>query len=225
MTRLTLLLPLCLSLHVLAQKGLERSPLERRMERMGLQEVTQADSLIQVSLMYARADNFTGRTLYSSLHHAWLHPQALKALVRARRILQRLRPDLTLKVYDAARPMSVQREMYQVVRGTSKAPYVSNPARGGGLHNYGLAVDLTLATLQGDTLPMGTRIDHMGRRAHGSEDAALLKEGKITLQAYRNRRLLRRVMREAGWRALPSEWWHFNLVSRQEARARFKVIP
>jgi D-alanyl-D-alanine dipeptidase len=31
-------------------------------------------------------------------------------------------------------------------------------------------------------------------------------------------------MREAGFRALPSEWWHFNLVSRAVARKYYKVI-
>lgn len=28
-----------------------------------------------------------------------------------------------------------------------------------------------------------------------------------------NRLLLRKVMKEAGFRALPSEWWHFNFAA------------
>ena len=32
-------------------------------------------------------------------------------------------------------------------------------------------------------------------------------------------------MTEAGFRPLPSEWWHFNYCSRQEAKKRFKPIP
>jgi len=36
------------------------------------------------------------------------------------------------------RPMSVQKKMWNVVKGTPKYKYVSNPNRGGGLHNYGL---------------------------------------------------------------------------------------
>ena len=40
-----------------------------------------------------------------------------------------------------------------------------------------------------------------------------------------NRILLRRVMKEAGFRALPSEWWHFNFCSRDVARQKYKVIP
>jgi D-alanyl-D-alanine dipeptidase len=32
-------------------------------------------------------------------------------------------------------------------------------------------------------------------------------------------------MREAGFHAIQTEWWHFNGVSKEFARANFKVIP
>ncbi|WP_289760854.1 hypothetical protein [uncultured Duncaniella sp.] len=65
-------------------------------------------------------------------------------------------PGYRLLVKDAARPMSVQRRMFNAVKGTSKANYVANPAKGGGLHNYGLAVDVTIEDAQGNELDMGT---------------------------------------------------------------------
>lgn len=40
-----------------------------------------------------------------------------------------------------------------------------------------------------------------------------------------NRLLLRKVMKEAGFRALPSEWWHFNFCSRDVAKQKYKLIP
>ena len=43
------------------------------MERQGMVDITTLDSTIQVSLMYARADNFTGRVLYADLREALLH--------------------------------------------------------------------------------------------------------------------------------------------------------
>ena len=139
--------------------------------------------------------------------------------------LRRLRPDLSLAVYDAGRPMSVQQKMWNVVKDTPKYFYVSNPARGGGLHNYGLAVDLTLCdAATGDTLDMGTRIDYMGAAAHIDREDELRCRGKLSAQAVRNRQLLRRVMREAGFKPLRTEWWHFNFKSRAEAKARYKVI-
>ena len=133
---------------------------ERSMERQGMVKIADVDSTILVSLMYARPDNCTGHVLYTDLHTAYLHPRAARALHRAQRILRSIRPDLTLKVYDAARPMSVQAVMWKAVEGTSKDIYVSNPAHGGGLHNYGLAVDITLADSHISTVP---------RAVHGIE--------------------------------------------------------
>lgn len=39
--------------------------------------------------------------------------------------------------------MSIQQKMWNVVKGTKNDIYVSNPAHGGGMHNYGMAVDIT----------------------------------------------------------------------------------
>lgn len=213
---------MCSFLHVSAQTV--RSDIEKSMEAQGLVSITSVDSTILVSLMYARADNFTGRILYRDIHTAYLHPKAARALQRAQQILHRTHPHLTLKVYDAARPMSVQQQMWNAVVGTSKDIYVSNPAHGGGLHNYGLAVDITLADVAGDSLTMGTKIDNMTPLAHIDREAELLRQKKLTRAAYDNRQLLRQVMREAGFRALPTEWWHFNYTSRANAKKYYKVI-
>lgn len=203
----------------------QRTPLERSMERQGLVDVHTADSSIVVSLMYGRADNFTGRVLYTDLHTAYLHPEAAKALARAQQALQALRPDLSLIIFDAARPMSVQQKMYNVVAGTSKSIYVSNPRNGGGLHNYGLAVDISLCRkTTGDTLHMGTLVDHMSALSHTDKETQFVNSGRMSAEAVANRQLLRRVMREAGFRQLPTEWWHYNLRSRAEAKARYRVI-
>ena len=202
-----------------------RSVTERAMERQGLVDVSKVDSTLVVSLMYTRADNFTGQVLYTDLRHAYLHPEAARALGRAQQALARLRPGLSIKVCDAARPMSVQRRMWDVVKGTPRHIYVSNPARGGGLHNYGLAVDVTLCRRDtGRELDMGTPVDHLGPEAHVRGESERVARGELTAEALANRRLLRRVMEGAGFRVLPTEWWHFNLRSRAEARARYKVI-
>lgn len=200
------------------------SPTAQSLERRGYINIHTADPSIFVDLMYARADNFTGSVLYTDLREAYLHKNAMTALVKAQKKLKQLRPDLSLKVYDAARPMSIQQKMWNKVKGTDKDIYVSNPAHGGGLHNYGLAVDLTLCTLKGDTLDMGTKIDYMGAAAHIDREAQLVSKHKISKSALANRKLLRQVMRYAGFRALPSEWWHFNYCSRATAKRYYKVI-
>jgi len=203
----------------------QQSETARHMESLGFANIAEADSTIAVDLMYTRADNFTGQVLYDDLHEAYLHPDALKGLLRAQQELRKRHPRYRLIVYDAARPMSVQQKMWNLVKGTSKYIYVSNPARGGGLHNYGLAVDISILDEAGNPLPMGTKVDHMGPEAHITNEAALLQSGKLTGQEQENRQLLRSVMRAAGFRALPSEWWHFNWCSRQEAKQKYKVIP
>ncbi|MCD8135827.1 MAG: M15 family metallopeptidase [Parabacteroides gordonii] len=190
----------------------------------GLADISVLDSTIRVHLVYATPDNFMGETVYTGITRAWLHPDAAQKLVTAQRLLKKEHPDLTLVVYDAARPMSVQRKMWRLVRGTDKVNYVSNPSNGGGLHNYGMAVDVTILDPTGEPLPMGTPFDFFGEEAHTNNEEALLASGKITRKEFDNRRLLRRIMKSAGFRTIPYEWWHFNACSRAEARQSYPVL-
>jgi D-alanyl-D-alanine dipeptidase len=146
-------------------------------------------------------------------------------LLKAQRLLKRKYPNYTLLIYDAARPISVQRRMWALVRGTDKTRYVSNPAKGGGMHNYGMAVDLTIADTSGHPLDMGTSFDYFGPAAWITDEAGLLRSGRISRAAYDNRRRLRAIMREAGFTTILYEWWHFNACHRPTARARYRLIP
>ena len=152
---------------------------EVALSQAGYVNVRELDPTLQVSLMYARADNFVGSVLYDDLRQAYLHPEAAAALVKAQKRLKQLHPELSLKIYDAARPMHIQQKMWNKVKNTSMKIYVSNPAHGGGLHNYGLAVDITLCDAKGDSLPMGTKIDHLGVAAHIDQESQLVAKGTI----------------------------------------------
>ncbi len=189
-----------------------------------LTDIRKIDSTITVELMYAKADNFVGEKMYN-FDKAYLHPKAAAALKEANRLLKESNPRLHLHVYDAARPMSVQQKMWNKVKGTAQQNYVSNPANGGGLHNYGLAVDLTIADCYGDTLPMGTLVDALTYKSHTDNEEELVRTGKISKEAAQNRQLLRAVMKKAGFRPLRSEWWHFNFTTRATARKYYKAIP
>ena len=172
----------------------QQSATAKRMAQQGLVDILSVDSTIQVSLMYSRPDNFTGKVLYTDLREAYLHPKAATAVAKAQQALKKLRPELSLKIYDATRPMSVQQKMWNVVAGT------------------------------GDTLDMGTQVDFLGPYAHIDDEAGLVAKHIITSEAKKNRELLRKVMKEAGFIPLKTEWWHFNLVSRAEAKAHYKAI-
>ena len=196
-----------------------KSKTEQQIEAHGFVDVQDADPTLKVSLMYTRPDNFTGKILYTDLHRAYLHPSAAEALKKAQAELKKTHPDWSLIVYDATRPMSVQQQMWDVVKGTSKSIYVSNPANGGGLHNYGFAVDVSICNEKGDTLHMGTIIDHLGREAQPKLEEEMLNRGIISKEALENRRLLRRVMSAGGYKVLNTEWWHFNLKTRKQVKA------
>lgn len=197
---------------------------DTKLPAKGYVDISQLDPSISVHLMYAYPDNFMGEAVHEGISKAWLRPEAAAKLVEAQRLLKEKHTDWSLIVYDAARPMSVQRKMWGIVRGTDKTNYVSNPANGGGLHNYGMAVDVSIVDETGKALPMGSPVDFFGEEAHINNEEALLKSGKITKEELNNRLLLRKVMRDAGFRTILYEWWHFNACTRAQAREHYPVI-
>ena len=197
---------------------------EQRLLALGLVDVQMLDPTIRVHLVYSTEDNFLGRVLYTDIHRALLHPTMATKVAAAQQALHRERPDLDLLILDAARPLSVQYQMFHVVAGTPQNRYVANPKKGPGMHNYGAAVDVTLVDHEGNWLPMGSDFDHFGPESHIDNEAHLLVTGKIAQEEYDNRRLLRRIMRQQGLLPLTSEWWHFNLMTTAQARRTLRAI-
>jgi len=46
----------------------------------------------------------------------------------------------------------------------------------------------------------------------------------LSSQQLSNRLLLRKLMQSEGFRQLPTEWWHYNAYSRNEAKLKYKVV-
>lgn len=197
--------------------------LNEQLANDGLIDVSTLDPSIEVYLVYATPYNFMGRVLYDNLNKAYLIPEAAAKLKKAAELLRAKRPDLHLVIYDAARPLSIQKQMWKLVEGTDKEDFVANPARHG-MHNYGAAVDLTLADCTGHPVDMGGEYDYFGDASRVDKEAQLLADGIINKKELAYRKLLREVMTEAGFLIEPSEWWHFNTFSAKETRERFKVI-
>lgn len=194
------------------------------MKEAGMADIATVDPTIKIDLMYAGPNNFVGEDMYGTLKKAYLHPEAAAGLAKAQAALKKEHPGYSLKVCDAARPMSVQGKMWNKVKGTPKSKYVSNPTRGGGQHNYGLAVDITIIDENGKELPMGTPVDHLGYESNIEMETDLVKRGIITEGERQNRLLLRKVMRAGGFSTLRTEWWHFNFCSRAIAQSRYKRL-
>ena len=145
---------------VQAQEGFDA-----KMRRAGLVDVLAVDSTLRVKLMYSAPDNFMRRDVYGDLETAYLLPHFARKVAAAQRLLRERRPGWRLLVCDAARPVSVQRQMYELVKGTPNQVYVADGTRGG-RHNYGVAVDVTLLDETGAPVDMGTPVDFFGDEAH-----------------------------------------------------------
>lgn len=200
------------------------TPTEARLRAMGLVDIAEMDSSIAVHLVYATPYNFLGKQLYYDLNKAFMLPEMAEKVLKAQQALKKIRPDLNLLIYDATRPVSVQYEMWNMVKGTNMMPYVSNPNKGHGMHNYGAAVDVTLMDCTGHPLPMGSEYDYFGEEAHTTNEQQLLQDGRITKRELENRLLLRKVMTEAGLHTIQSEWWHFNLTTSEAERQKLQLI-
>lgn len=209
----------------IACTGQGKSKIEQELEQIGLQNVADEIPGIEVYMVYATPYNFMGRVLYDGLDEAYLVPEAMEKLRKANELLRKKRLDLHLVVYDAARPRSIQEQMWKVVENTELQDYVANPyVSGGGAHNYGIAVDVSLVDCTGHPIPMGSEYDYFGNRSRVDMENELFESGEINGRELQNRQLLREIMTEAGWIVEPSEWWHFNAMPLTEASQKLTVI-
>lgn len=192
------------------------------MKQHGLVDVTTIDSSISVDLKYATTDNFVHRNMYGNFKKAYVHPSVAKSLKAALKQLKKVDPNYSFIIYDAARPVSVQRIMWKAVAGTKDEKYVARPHRGGP-HNYGIAVDISL-TYKGVPVDMGTPFDTFSTDAHITAEKQLVKQGRISEQARLNRVLLRKVLTDNGFGTYRREWWHFTRYDMKYTRAHIKLL-
>ncbi len=201
------------------------SSLEQNLIHEGLVNIQQLDSTILVDLRYSTNNNFVGVDVYGDFDKAFLQAEPAHMLAKANAYLQETHPDYTLYIFDATRPRRVQQILWDTLDypDAEKTKYVADPQEGS-IHNYGAAVDLTIAGPDGKPLDMGTDFDYFGVLAYPVREEALLAAGQLTQEQVANRQLLREVMTKAGFTPITSEWWHFNAMSRAEADKRYGIV-
>lgn len=155
------------------------------------------DSTITTDVKYATTDNFTGKVLYPT-DNVYTRRIVGEALSKVQLYLKE-NFNLRIKVFDAYRPLSVQKKMWEIMPDDR---YVANPATGS-RHNRGAAVDLTIIDSTGNEIDMGTEFDNFTERAH--PDYKDLPNRVIS-----NRQLLSSVMKKYNFHPLKTEWWHFD---------------
>ena len=167
-----------------------------------------------------------------------LRRSVLKRLIRAQQNLSEINPQLQLALFDAWRPISVQKFMFnytiqetcksrgidindhsvkgnldEIIKEVNRfwAKPTTNPSTPPP-HSTGAAIDLTLADMTGNPLDLGGEIDFIG--AESSPD--FYKKDYLRFpcskhQVFQSRRsLLFSVMKQAGFVQHPNEWWHFS---------------
>ena len=237
-----LIFSMILSLFCCSQTVENQTDFDALMKEYGLVDIEMLDDEILVELKYSTTDNFVGEDMYLDLERAYLEESFAERVVKAQRQLKSRYPEYTLLIYDAARPISVQRYMRSIVEGTPFQNFVADGSRGG-RHNYGVAVDLTIAHADGTPLDMGAGVDDFSDAAavKGTPDTddittrtidvyreyvnSLALSGVITFEAAHNRILLLEVMCEAGLVPYRREWWHFEeIISIDATRKKYRLL-
>jgi D-alanyl-D-alanine dipeptidase len=179
---------------------------------------------VKVDLRYGSKNNFLGRDIYGeALKNAFLHKDAAAKLKKAVELLHKTHPRWKLLIFDALRPRSAQKVLFAKVEGTPQESYIANP-KSGSIHNYGLAVDLSLVDEEDREVDMGTGFDSFEKLAQPRHEEQFLKEGKLTARQIANRKILRAAMTGAGFRSIPNEWWHFDALTKEEVKKSYKIV-
>jgi len=197
----------------------------------GFVYLSDIDAAIVQDMRYAGPDNFT-RVPVAGYRAAEciLTAKAAKALAQVQQDL--LPRKLGLKVWDCYRPAKAVDAFVAWVgrgRGFDKTHYprVSRDRliAGGYIgrrsgHSSGSTVDLTLVSLDGANVDMGTGFDFFDPLSH-TESAGISRAARA------NRALLRQSMQKHGFRNYAREWWHFSLAQQPFAGRRFDfdILP
>ena len=161
-------------------------------------EIIKVNPTIKLDIRYATTNNFMGKVLYPSAR-CYLRASVAEKLNRVQKELRS--KGLGLKIFDAYRPLSVQKKLWDACPDER---YVAHPKKGS-KHNRGSAVDLTLIDLKTEKeLEMPSAFDDFTAKAHRVYSA--MRSDIVR----KNCRLLEDVMVKHGFVPYKYEWWHFD---------------
>jgi zinc D-Ala-D-Ala dipeptidase len=160
-------------------------------------ELTELDNSINIDIRYATANNFVKAKMYDC-GRCFLRPEAAKAVAKAHKVLKD-KGYGGFKMFDCYRPKPYQQRLWDKVPDDR---YVTPPWKGS-QHTRGLAVDLTIVDKNGNELDMGTPFDTFSEKAHSTYQ-------DLPKSVLENRKLLRGVLEDVGFKGIRTEWWHFS---------------
>jgi D-alanyl-D-alanine dipeptidase len=191
-----------------------------------LVDIQELDPTLLVELKYSTTDNFMKMDVYGDLETCYLRKVPAEMLEKAHSILKENHPNLRLLIYDGLRPRSIQWTLWNTLSDVpelERTNFVADP-RSGSIHNFGAAVDLTVAHKNGVSLDMGTHYDYFGDLAFPRLEDSLVVVGDLKQEQVNNRLILRHAMTEAGFSPITTEWWHFDSFPYKETKTKFTII-
>lgn len=163
----------------------------------GFIKIQDLDESILVDLRYATKNNFTGKKIYPN-NVCVLRKETAEKLAKANAEFKER--GYRIKVWDAYRPVYVQKIFWDIVKDSR---FVANPKNGGSKHNKGTAVDITLVDKNGKEIIMPTDFDNFTTKAYRSNP-------NVNKEVRKNVDMLTKIMKDNGFIPLNSEWWHFD---------------
>jgi len=201
------------------------------------------EPLVEIPLQFARETPHPYLRLsapYSNCSPYYLRQGVLNRLLQAQVELRRVQPNWNIQIFDAYRPIAVQRYMVnytfeQLLRAKNLTAtslsadqhqallqevyqFWAEPSQDPSKpppHSTGAAIDLTLVDQTGTPIEMGSPIDELSPRSYPDYYATLEPDLELGVSAkpsqiHQNRLLLRQVMKATGFEQHPNEWWHFS---------------
>lgn len=195
------------------------------LKSLGAVPIKSIDSTIVTDLKYSGTDNFLERDLYGDANVAYLQQDAARALSIAQSRLKDVDSNLSLIVFDAIRPRSIQSKMWDNFDASEevKRKFLAEPTAVS-MHNLGMAVDVSIQLGDGSLLDMGTSFDDWTERSYPCLEYYLLNKGLLGYNQVNNRSILRFVMELAGFTQNKYEWWHFYFRNKQVALAHYPIV-
>ncbi|MDY0278405.1 MAG: M15 family metallopeptidase [Acholeplasma sp.] len=171
---------------------------EEEMLILNLVDVEAATDEFIIEMRYATEDNFVGKKVYP-LDVCIMQKDTLEKLMKSNK--EFLEIGLRIKIWDAYRPISIQKIFFDLVPNES---FVANPYKDQcSVHNSGFAVDLTLVDMDGKEIEMPTSFDDFSEKASRNST-------KMSVEAVKNLSILTQILTKNGFKTIDSEWWHYN---------------
>jgi D-alanyl-D-alanine dipeptidase len=197
--------------------------LEKKFIAAGFVDIHTVDESIKVDLVNSDPDkNYFRENFYNGLKKAYLRKEIAQKLSQAQKYLKTQSPEFSIQIMDAARPRSVSKLMFDKMQGTKFEKFVANP-KNGSMHNYGIAVDVTIIDATGKEIDMGFAPFYKNNLAI-YWGFAKFKMVDLSKKQQENRKLLSTMMKKSGFFPLSYEWWHFDGMPKDEARKIYKII-